>query len=75
MGGALSAARRPWFCSIQYPDLKPIYFGTVWANLNDGHERIRQLLEAAALESLPPGFNIIEMVPGQIIIVPAGEDE
>lgn len=61
---------RYWCALIQYPDLEPIYYGTVMAPLRAPDHEVEAALTSRIRLCLPDGWKLINMVPGSIFFVP-----
>jgi hypothetical protein len=56
-----------WWCAvIQYPNLKPLIYGQISVSIHETDTVIEQQMMNDILECLPPGFQIIKMIPGYL---------
>lgn len=66
---------RPWSAIIQYPGLKKVMFGTVPMPFDARHDEIMNALVKKALEHIPAGFEVRELLPGAIFFSDWSERE
>ncbi|WGD31313.1 hypothetical protein AncyloWKF20_05665 [Ancylobacter sp. WKF20] len=67
------APMRHWCALIQFPDKKPLIYGTVFARHGAPEHEVEQALRASITQHLPDGWTLKSMLPGAIFFVPEGE--
>ena len=58
--------KRSWFAYAKYPNLSEFIFGTVFA---DSEEHARIEIGKSLAAHVPPGFEILAVIPGAIHVV------
>lgn len=61
---------RPWCARARYPGLREFRFGTVVIDAAAQAPEIDAALRAAALDVLPPGFEIVGHEAGSVFFAP-----